>query len=896
MILKKTNRIRSFALYAAIMFSSPVLATLSEAVNTGNPALLPADSNEIVNAAIQQIDSYQSAQSNFLNSIYPAQAAISYAPGNRTQLITINENERVFPLLVGNKGNLLAVRGMAGGGRFAAYGSVPMEYFLGGANLEYEASFKKVLGWLLTGTADTSSLLQAKKIALTFTGGDSTTMTNWFNQQAAAWKTQVCNDPATITTCYQDKDLLIVSWETSGTDSQNAAVLAAIKAHLALNKPVLYLHTWYEGTSNFSGLLSAFLGITLPYGGNYWANDAANFSNLSQMQAGNGLFEPVERMLRHFQNRDFSFNWASCTDDRDCKNMADLVHEFYDGANAVRQQVGSWEKNNLDIFSQGGRRLGKLLVLLGDKYRSSISYPMMKGVTNDTVFLQSLYADHSAYITRKLNPSQSDLGSFSATIPENLPVINPVLVLTTRLSQVSSSSGYYVPPGRTVILTRKDANPVKVSAHIGMLRSGAAHVFNTYDRPMFLWSSSVPLLKDKPVKMTSPYGGILYLNAEGTATAQVVNIAANGLLRQPVFNGTNFDEFSAKLVNTPLNWADIRLPAIQIHSRLDLIKESISDPLIGGNINRLLTLTQNYLYKDTYNLAGMVGAGIKPSAKVLAFCSAHGWDCTNVNIHGMTNIQHINADRAACGYGCSGNPYDQYWAFSPLGWGESHEIGHNLQRSRLKIYDSASTEVSNNIFPVHKWWRFNKLSTETIKYGRDLGFKATFDALQQAALTADPVETARTAIWVNGGVFQRLIFYWQMAMSSRNLAHLGDAGWDVFRLMYLHERLFSAAIANDTLWASQKSSLGFSQYAQRPTAISGNDFMLIAMSYITGRDQRPFFELWGVKYSAEASNQVAVYGFPAVKKQFWVVPDEATAFKDPLPAPVLMNGTNPWPL
>jgi immunomodulating metalloprotease len=262
----------------------------------------------------------------------------------------------------------------------------------------------------------------------------------------------------------------------------------------------------------------------------------------------------------------------------------------------------------------------------------------------------------------------------------------------------------------------------------------------------------------------------------------------------------------------------------------------------------------------------------------------------------MSNIQHVNADRANCGYGCSGNPYDQYWAYTPLGWGESHEIGHNLQRGRLKIYDGASTEVSNNIFPTHKWWRFNKVATETIKYGRDLGFKTTFNALQQAALTADPVESARTAIWVNGGVFQRLVFYWQMAMSSRSLTQLSDSGWDLFRLMYLHERLFTNAIGSDSNWTAQRAALGFSQYASRPTAITSNDFMLVSMSYITNRDQRPFFDMWGVKYSTEASAQVASYGFAAVKKNFWVVADEANAFKDPLPTPVLINGTNLWPL
>lgn len=897
MIFSISYNRRFLAFCTAVLFTAAANATLNEAITTGNRALLPADSTETLNAALQQIDTYQSVQSSKLAAFYPSPGAITYAPGNRTQLISIEENEAVFPLLMGNKGNILAVNGSAGGGRFAAYGSVPMSYFLSGNNLSYEAPFKRVLGWLFSGVpGDIASFSQAKNIALTYTGGESTKITQWLNQKAPTWKTQVCNDPATISACYQNKDFLIVSWETNANASANVAVLSAIKTHLALKKPVLYLHTWYEATSSFSDLLTKFFGISLPYGGNYWANDAANFNSLSQMQTGNEAFGKIERLLRHFQAQNYSFNWNLCADDRDCKNMPDLVSEFYDGAEAVRQQVGSWEKKNLDIFSQNGRRLGKLLVLLGDKYRSVITYPMTKGVTNDTTFLQSLYADHSAYLTRKINPSQPDLGSFSDTIPSNLPILNPVLSLVTRRSQASSSSGYYVPPGRTITLTRTDASPVRVYVHVGMLRSGAAHVFDTYDRPLYLWSTNIPLVLGKTVKITSPYGGILYLNAEGSETVKQVSVASAGLLRQPVFNGTNFDEFSAKLASTPLNWAEIRLPAIQIHSRLDLMKESVNDPLIGGYLKRLLVLTQNYLYKDIYGLAGMVGAGIVQPAKVLAFCTAHGWDCTSVGLHGMTNIQHINADRAYCGYGCSGNPYDQYWAFTPLGWGESHEIGHNLQRSRLKIYDSASTEVSNNIFPTHKWWRFNKLTTETVKYGRDLGFKATFDTLQLAAKSADPVESARLAIWVNGGVFQRLVFYWQMAMNSRSITHLGDAGWDVFRLMYIHERLFSAAIASDSAWTNQRASLGFTQYAQRPTAINGNDFMLIAMSFITGKDQRPFFNMWGVKYNTEASNQVAAYGFTPVKKQFWVVPNEASAFKDPLPTPVLINGVSPWPL
>ena len=288
---------RALWLLPLFLLAAPAHATLNDALLTGDPSQLPALESEIVDAALLQIKTYQSNQNKLLTGIYGS-GAINYAPGNRTQLLVIQENESVFPLLSGNNGKILAVQGSAGGGRFAAFGAEPSSYFLAGKNLAYEDSFKRVLGWLLTGTAgDTSRLAQAQKVALTFTGGANTGITKWLGQRAAPWTTKICNDPATIATCYQNQDLLIVSWESNATAANNAIVLAAIKAHMALKKPVLYVHTWYEGTSNFSDILSAFLGFSLPYGGNYWDNDAANFTQLSDMQAGQDSFAGIQRLV-----------------------------------------------------------------------------------------------------------------------------------------------------------------------------------------------------------------------------------------------------------------------------------------------------------------------------------------------------------------------------------------------------------------------------------------------------------------------------------------------------------------------------------------------------------------------------------------------------------------------
>lgn len=46
-------------------------------------------------------------------------------------------------------------------------------------------------------------------------------------------------------------------------------------------------------------------------------------------------------------------------------------------------------------------------------------------------------------------------------------------------------------------------------------------------------------------------------------------------------------------------------------------------------------------------------------------------------------MQHFNADQATCGYGCSGNPYDAWWSFSVIGWGDNHEMGESINNSSI---------------------------------------------------------------------------------------------------------------------------------------------------------------------------------------------------------------------
>jgi len=88
------------------------------------------------------------------------------------------------------------------------------------------------------------------------------------------------------------------------------------------------------------------------------------------------------------------------------------------------------------------------------------------------------------------------------------------------------------------------------------------------------------------------------------------------------------------------------------------------------------------------------------------------------------------------------------WTIDPIGWGESHELGHNMQMSLLEIsytavnansndwtsYHGRAGENSNNIFPYHGKWYYYRIFQDyngTIPGGW-AGFIDSFSIVQSA--------------------------------------------------------------------------------------------------------------------------------------------------------------------
>ncbi|MBM4411827.1 MAG: hypothetical protein FJ040_00035 [Chloroflexi bacterium] len=411
-----------------------------------------------------------------------------------------------------------------------------------------------------------------------------------------------------------------------------------------------------------------------------------------------------------------------------------------------------------------------------------------------------------------------------------------------------------------------------------------------YSRPKYLQSAHMTLTSGESLTITSPYGGPVQLWIAGTSTAETISVDFTNVGQHPVWDGADSTvDFTQRLELADYDWAEFLTPGFQIHSRRALMLETLQNA-DWNTPEKLATATMNSFYIANYNLAGFTGPSLSLSPTLETICDDMGWTCTGRSLHGITSMNHFNADQATCGYGCSGNPYDAWWAFDPLGWGDSHEMGHNIQRLHINNRNgsTATGEVSNNVFPsfvVHLWNR-NFPSRYRSHAGRqqDIYYKG----LVNAQKTASPYDAMSKMLWDGGtptssvisetdvdwGVY-RLEFYLQLIQQARlnPTVKFGNGGWDLITMLYMADRLRENYDNDDTTWATHRTSLGMSTYtAAESRSIDNNSKLLLQVSWITKRDQRNFFTMWGINFDTKASNQVAAYGFPAAAKLFYYFP------------------------
>jgi hypothetical protein len=867
---------------------------IDKAVQTGDASALK-DPAPLALCAQKAASQFADTQRDRVASIYK-NASSEYQVGRSSQLVMPVSGEAAQPLVVGDKGQVLASlasSAAAGAGRGAGYGTDVLAQFEGGGNLAHAPVFRRLLSWLVQGNADAAL---PEPLVVGLAGIDTRRAAAGLAKAGVRASSAACDFMATPD-CVNGAQLLIV-----GSGVAPAPDLEArIRALLAAGKPVLYLHTNGWGVSESGQQMLAGMGLRSDgYSGNYFSEDSvaagrSAAANQKLLDSYDAVLPLLGRMGANIWRTDYG--WSACSGD-DCGAVPGLSAELLDPANGLRSQIDTFTGNGRSLFAAPDTLVLRLVAVWADVVRQQIKYPLDKA-RQPQAFQQAAVADSLVAYVRPAGTAQPDLGSFMGSGSAGLAVSSSdeVVELTLPAASGFTAVGRFAVPGKALTVEVLDAGGASVALRLNTQRGGSTRMWSSYDRPRFLASPAMALAANRPLQVTSPYGGTLQLSYSGAQAGAVVRLRLRGVAQHPFLDLTRSGDsqaFVTALNGGEFDWAEIKLAGVEIHTRVDKMKEALKSGAYSSDLVRYISELRTLFFEDAYALAGFRLAGKSLPAAVQAFCTAQQWDCTSDAWHKGPGVQHINADAyAACGAGCSGNPYDQSWGVGPRGWGESHELGHNLQEGMLNVYAGRSGEVSNNMFPLHKKWRiFRELGANDedtrVKY------RSAFDMIKAASTesTEDKkIEGAYQRIWgsdayaVQNG--ERMAFYVQWVHYWEERTGDPARGWDLFTLLYLHQRQFEKSD-----WATYKDRLGYSTYANRPS-VDGNDNLLITLSWITQRNQRAMFDLWGVRYSAAAAAQVESYGFVKETARFYanrVTNDHSTVVR------IDMTSPNPaWP-
>ena len=835
---------------------------LEVALSTGDPSGLMGDDLSVLEAIIAEVDRLEANASALLQALFLDQP-ITYNPGRNSQHFTALGFSSTYPLITGAGGLKLAVGYEQGEARGVAFGVDLLARLQRGELSEVSGPTSRLLDWLLRIGDEATPQPRSIKV-LGVNGGSLTDTLAYLNAQSVsrggAWSVSACptlNDP-TLSTCLSGADLIVF-----GTSSvpDDASFVQALRVAQVGGSSLFYTHqhSWNSATVTASALSLIGVSIQSPGGpGNYFAQDSASWSSAEEQLSAVGSLGAFKRLALGALEGDFGFEVSAC--EGSCAGVEGYAQGFGEAVGALRGANSTLDQAGRSLFSLEGERLHKLLILLGDLWRAEVSFPLDRASSPSTSFLRAYYADHATLLARPVDLPAPDLGSFSSA---DLSVVEGEEVTLSYTSRVPfRSARVYALPGRSFTVERLDQSDAEVWVQVNSLRPGSTHEFDVggYTRPKFLTSARVPLTYGAPITLMWPYGGPVMLRYGSNDHA--VSVRFTGVGRHPVWVTPADDlTFQAALASSPYDWAELITPRFEVHSTKEKMINTLASPLASTG-SALASLITEYHHGYSLALAGYQGPEIPTLPAITDFVTTRGW-----LLPVRDQVQHMNADQPTCGYGCSGNPYDAGWSFSPLGHGDLHEVGHNHERGIFK-FNGREGHATTNPYSYYPKLQ-HSLQTGERADCQQLPFHALFDALQGAQNSADPYEVMHSDTSLHGwaeGVSTLI----QALMVAQGEGVI-EQGWELIGRLHAHDRTLRVARDDEAQWQALSGSLGLSQYSRQESgALSNNDYLLIALGAVTGLDYRDYFQMWGLELSATASAQVESEGYPSAPRVFYV--------------------------
>lgn len=871
------------------------LTPLELALRSGNIENVSA--TDISEAIQERIDAQQVQSANVREQLFgELQGTLTWDPSHDASIIASTPGAN-FPVLYSNDSasgstiqKTLAVAGIKGTTPYLVFGSNPFRRWEQGSTYTNETLWdfmEQSVQWLTKQPVSSLKNVVISHLDDSYYFRDYPRTVSWLNEKtnnAVSYNDyRACDDSALASCLNEATDLLILSQAHS---NNTQAVISGIERAFALDIPILYVH-WNGHMTELGADVFNELAVHFK-ADNYWSKHKITDLPIADLtQDASPVLSQMSGLVRALETGLWAFDLNQC--DADCRNTGAYQSQFLAPTTSARDRLASLDKAKQPLFDREGFELDKLMALLADAYRKEFQFPLDASTSDANLFLRTYFADHVQYLNREFSSIPGELGNFGRTEFSGTERVSKTLTL--KAGSPFRAAGVYAFPGEGFTVTRLDNDPMAIKVFVNTQRTGATHEFdnNGYTRPKYLRTTSFSLTAGESITLAAPVGGpvqIEFSQNSGEVTLQFENIGLH-----PYWNGPEDDQtFAAALFANEFDWAEIATPGFEVHSQKVKMDETVARNPLWPDAASLAQAAMRFTHNYPHIVAGFEGAGIDRIAEISDFIEGKG-----LSLSELTGLKHMNADQATCGYGCSGNPYDAYWSYNPIGHGDIHELGHGLEKSRFRFNTANGsrweTHATTNVYSYYSKSRY---ATET---GQDhscqnLPFDSLYEKLQTAQTSGDPF----TAMADNNltGWNTGVATYIQFMMAAQASGAL-DNGWHLWGRLHAIERAFSAAVKSDDTWLEKRDALGFSNYSRsEAAAIDNNDWMLISLSVAAGRDYRALLNLYGIAVSATALNQLDSLNYAQLPALFYGA--DGNNYCDGLDKPVLpLDGTSSWP-
>ncbi len=182
-------------------------------------------------------------------------------------------------------------------------------------------------------------------------------------------------------------------------------------------------------------------------------------------------------------------------------------------------------------------------------------------------------------------------------------------------------------------------------------------------------------------------------------------------------------------------------------------------------------------------------------------------------------------------------------------------MGHGLERNRFRYAGQPNHTVTNPYSYYAKSQYFAATGDSAGLGCQSLPYQDLFETVQASQRSADPAQFMRDANlteWSDGAAINL-----QLMMAAQDLGLL-ENGYHLLARQHILDREFNLADNSDEAWLAKRDGLGFGAFTRaEATALSNNDWNLVALSHALDRDISDWLELWGFELSDAAKAAVS---------------------------------------